>query len=89
MTVGRVGVELSREPAPQARWHAGADLQAYHPRVLPGGQLCCDHPDDRTGQEVLVLVPGLVGPRIILRPPSDPEEGAGPVTYRDSRRHDR
>jgi len=75
--VGRTGAELSREPVPQAGGRAGADLYAYHARVLPGGQLRRDHPDDRTGREVHVLVPGLVGPRVVLRPPGDPEEGAG------------
>jgi hypothetical protein len=74
--VGMAGAELSREPVPQLRARAGADLYADHARVLPGGQLRGDHPDDRTGREVRVLVPGLVGPRVILGPPGDPEEGA-------------
>ena len=75
--VGRVGTELGREPAPELSGHVGADLEAHHARVLPGGQLSRDHPDDRTGREVHVLVLGLIGPWIVLRAPGDPEEGAG------------
>ena len=75
--VGRVGIELGREPAPQAHRHVGAGFQAYHARILPGGQLGRDHPDDGTGREVHVVIPGLVGPRVILGPAGDPEEVAG------------
>jgi len=75
--VGRVGAELSREPAPEALGHVGADLQADHARVSPGGKFSRDQPDDRTGRQVRVLVRDLVGPRIILRPPGDTEEEAG------------
>ncbi len=77
--VGRVGVELSREPAPEVHGHVGADFHADHTRVLPGGQLSRDHSDDRTGREVHVLVPDLVGPWIILGPSGDPEVGAGQI----------
>ena len=75
--VAGVGVELGREPAPQVRRHVGADFHAHHARVPAGGQLSGDHSDDRAGREVRLLVPGLVGPRVILGSPGDPEEGAG------------
>ena len=55
--VGRVGVELSREPAPELHGHVGADLHAYHTGVLPGGQLSRDHSDDRTGERSMSSSP--------------------------------
>ena len=58
----RDGEQLDRSGREDARGYRGRH----------GG----DHPDDRTGREVHVVVRGLVGPRIILRPPGDPEEEA-------------
>jgi methylmalonyl-CoA mutase cobalamin-binding domain/chain len=77
--VGRVVDEIRRARGlePRGRGRVGADLHAHHARVLPGGQLRGDHPDDRPGRQVCVLVSGLVGPRVILRSPGDPEEGTG------------
>src|SRR5512146_2753541 len=75
--VGAVGAELSREPVPELRGHAGADFQADYARVLAGGQLGCDHPDDRARREIRILFSHLVSPWIILCSPGNPEVEAG------------